>query len=135
MRNLYLASAYERKPEICGYRDKLVALGYVVTSRWIDQDEGLDTGLGKDELNAEPSRGLPYALADIEDIGAADTIISFTGGGGRGGRHVEFGIAWMMIKQLIIIGPREHVFHCLPGVQQWPDFLTFYYNLTIGATG
>jgi len=135
MKSLYLAAAYERKNEMRGYRDRLVPFGYIITSSWIDQDEGLDAGLGKDELNSDPSRGLPYALADIEAIGAADTVISFTGSGGRGGRHVEFGIAIILAKQLIIIGPREHVFHCYPGIHQWDHFNEFYYNLVIGATG
>lgn len=41
----------------------------------------------------------------------------------RGGRHVEFGMALAMDKRLVVVGPRENVFHLLPAVEQfdtWP---------------
>jgi len=130
----YLAAQYERYPEMCGYRDKLKNLGVVVTSRWIDAHGGkLTEALGEDELNADPNRGVKYALADIEDIHAADTVISFTDGRGRGGRHVEFGISWALNKRLVIVGRREHVFHTLPGVTCFKNFPELYYNIEIGA--
>jgi len=136
MKRLYFAAHYARNAEMRNYRDRLTPFGYEVTSRWIDQHGGsLTEALGESDLNADPSLGTPYAEKDIADIVAADTVISFTNGQGRGGRHVEFGIAWALQKQLIIIGPREHVFHCLPGIHCWPNFTEFYYNLVIGATG
>jgi hypothetical protein len=52
---------------------------------------------------------------------AAEMVISFTGGGGKGGRHVEFGLAVAAGKRLVVIGPRENVFHCLPGVSVVTD--------------
>jgi len=122
---IYLASAYERKDEMMGVRDVLTALGYTVTSRWIDQPPG--EGLGTAELDADPGRGVPYAELDLEDLCAADTVISFTGKGGRGGRHAEFGWALALRRygnpvRLILVGPREHVFHSLPEVEHYPDW-------------
>lgn len=36
---------------------------------------------------------------------------------GRGGRHVEFGLAVALGKRLIVIGHRENLFHHLPAVE------------------
>jgi len=64
------------------------------------------------------------ALADLQDLHAADAVISFTsaGGGGKGGRHVEYGLAVGLGKRLVLVGPREHVFHVLPDVEWYPDW-------------
>jgi len=40
MHAVYLAARYRRHPEMRRVRDELVARGYVVTSRWIDQHDG-----------------------------------------------------------------------------------------------
>jgi hypothetical protein len=124
-RMIYLAAHYARNAEMRGYRDILEAMGHKVTSRWIDQhqDTGLLTeALGEAELNAHPELGTPYALKDMEDIYTADTVMSFTNGRGRGGRHVEFGMAVVLMKRLVIVGPREHVFHTLPDIEHYPDW-------------
>ncbi len=122
---IYLAAQYERHDEMRGVRDVLQALGHQVTSRWIDQHGGdaLEAATA-DQLDKEPEKCAKFALADIEDLEAADTVMSFTrpGGGGRGGRHVEFGYAIRGGKRLVLVGPREHVFHTLPQVEHYPDW-------------
>lgn len=121
---VYLAAAYERREEMQGVRDVLQALGHEVTSRWIDQDlSGQQEAAGTAELAADPAAYTKFADKDIEDLRAAEVVVSFTGGGGRGGRHVEFGMAVMLGKQLVLVGEREHVFHTLPQVvryRSWP---------------
>jgi hypothetical protein len=120
---IYLAAAYERNDEMRGVRDVLVALGYEVTSRWIDQEvSGQTEAAGAAELAADPAAYVKFAHKDLDDLRAADTVISFTGGGGRGGRHVEFGIAHTLGKRLVLVGLREHVFHTLPEVEWYPDW-------------
>lgn len=125
---IYLAARYSRHPEMRGARDVLTALGHVVTSRWIDQHGGdqLESATLA-QLNTNPSGCAIYGQHDVEDVGAADVVVSFTGGeGGRGGRHVEFGIAIALGKDLVVIGPREHIFHTLPQVRQyetWGDYV------------
>lgn len=118
---IYLAAAYQRIDEMRGVRDVLGALGYQVTSRWIDQ-RGKGEGLGTADLADNPEQGIQYAELDLEDLRAAETVISFTGASGRGGRHVEFGAALALGKHLIIVGPREHVFHTLPAIEWYPDW-------------
>ena len=126
---IYLSSAYHRRLELCTYRDQLQARGHEVTSRWLGGPEQLDTDgnpLGQDR-EAMFERGDPamdelrvmFAGNNVDDIADADMLILFTGGGRRGGSHVEMGIAIGLNKRLAIVGPRENVFHWLPGVRQF----------------
>lgn len=65
------------------------------------------------------------ASMDFEDLARSDMCIAFTeaeGARGRGGRHTELGIALGLGLRVILVGPREHVFHCLPGVEQYADW-------------
>lgn len=124
-KRIYLAARYSRHPEMRGVRDVLEALGCEVTSRWIDMHGGVLTqSIGPGRLNADPERACPFAEADLDDLRLADTVISFTSadGGGKGGRHVEFGVAVGLGKRLVLVGPREHVFHTLPSIEWHPDW-------------
>lgn len=124
-RKVYLAARYSRNAEMRGVRDVLEALGHKVTSRWIDQHGGnVPESFVAEKLNAEPEACAKYAYVDLDDLREADTVVSFTSadGGGKGGRHVEFGLAVGFGKHLVIVGPREHVFHTLPDVEWYPDW-------------
>jgi hypothetical protein len=123
-RTIYLATRYNRNDEMRRVRDVLVALSYQVTSRWIDCHAGKYlTSFTTETLNADPEYCSGVAHHDLEDLRAADTVISFTSGGdGKGGRHVEFGLAIGLRKRLILVGPREHVFHTLPQVEHFESW-------------
>lgn len=116
---VYLAAAYERHEEMRGVRDVLQALGHEITSSWIDRAMEVPAGTTAN-LDTDPARYAEYAQADLADLDAADTVVSFTGGG-RGGRHTEFGYALAHGKRLVLAGPREHVFHTLAG-EWYPDW-------------
>lgn len=118
-RTIYLAARYSRNAEMRGVRDVLEALGHKVTSRWID-----DPGVYDEErLESDPAGCAAFAAGALADIFAADTLISFTGGGGKGGRHCEFGYALgLRTRHLVAVGPREHVFHTLPDIEWYPDW-------------
>ena len=64
-----------------------------------------------------PSWSCGIARQDCEDLMAADTVIIFTEIPNTilatGGRHVEFGLALAQGKRMIIVSPRENVFHYL----------------------
>jgi hypothetical protein len=128
---IYLAARYSRNAEMRDCARQLEELGYVVTSRWIHKHGGSpEESLGAEELTHSPEEGLPFALADLEDIEYADILILFTeeNGGGKGGRHTEFGYALARRKRIIIVGPRENVFHTLPGIQwhpNWDHFISY----------
>jgi hypothetical protein len=101
-------------------RQDLVDHGHYVTSRWIDSE--IDS-------TDEDACAL-CARTDFVDVVTADTIVSFTEAprcASRGARHVEFGIALGLQKRMIIVGPREHVFHFYSGVERfecWGEFLS-----------
>lgn len=117
---IYIAAPFSRGPELRPYRDKLADLGYVVTSRWLDAEASQIVKYPSGNRDAD---AIASASRDYQDLFFADTIISVTfPGEGRGGRHVEFGMALAWAKKLYIAGPREHIFHTLPAVTWYPDF-------------
>jgi hypothetical protein len=136
----YFASRYSRNAELRGYRDQLTDAipGAVVTSRWIDQHGGeLEASYTPEVLAADPEGCWKHGQADLEDLANADAIVSFTGngGGGKGGRHIEHGVAIAMHWgteelaggdfRLIVVGPRENIFHCHPATEVYPTWDAF----------
>ena len=93
--------------------------GFEVTSRWLDSASALLPG----ELNTT-GRAAELAIMDLEDVHRARICIAFTetpeeNKPGRGGRHTEFGFAVALGLRVVLVGPREHVFHCLPSVENY----------------
>ncbi len=124
MSTIYLASRYSRHDEMQGVRDVLEALGHTVTSRWIDCHTDVvgdfTASFTPEFLNANPDKCGPLGQHDLDDLTKADVVISFTcGTGGKGGRHVEFGYGLALGKRMIVVGPRENVFHTLPQVEHY----------------
>ena len=125
---IYLAARYSRHPEMRDYRDQLVAHGHQVTSRWIDLHGGdLGQSIPPERLNAEPESCRRYAETDLMDIIQSEMVISFTEmePGGKGGRHVEFGVGLALHKIMVVIGSREHVFHTLPSAGVYVNWTQF----------
>jgi nucleoside 2-deoxyribosyltransferase len=129
---VYLAGAFERREEMREVRNRLNAFGYTVTSRWIDILDDVNP-IGAADLKDEVGlmRANDFAIADLHDVYDADLVIMFSGGG-RGGRHIEFGYAVALDKELIIVGERENVFHALSGVVCVPTVDDLYRHL-VGA--
>lgn len=135
---IYLASRYSRREELCQYRKVLQALGHEVTSRWLDgahQISDSGTPIGDDgEALVEGDGDSPecaamrarFAREDVEDVRKSDCVISFTepprSNSNRGGRHVEFGLAYALGKRLIVVGYRENVFHWISSVMFFKTF-------------
>ena len=122
---VYLASRFSRLPELLGYKAELEAHGIEVTSRWL---MGGHEWVGTDDDALPLEVGAGFAADDIADINAADAIVCFTEaprtGPSRGGRHIEAGYALGMGKILLLVGPRENVFYCLPEFhhfERWPE--------------
>ena len=138
IRKVYLCARYSRRDEMAAIRDVLREYGFAVTSRWLgsDRPESTDpSGRAPDEYREK------WSGFDLEDVCAADTVVSFTeppdAKASRGGRHVEFGIAAALKKRLIVVGYRENVFHHMPRVEFYPDasaMLTVVFGIA-GAGG
>lgn len=122
---IYLSARYSRREELQQYRARIRNAGHVVTSSWLDTD--FELGPDGRSLEAAPEIRAQVAQQDIEDMEEASITITFTepGNGGRGGRHVEFGIAIGFGHELIVIGPQENVFHCLNRVERFDTFEEF----------
>lgn len=114
---VYLAARYSRRDELRSFRAVLIGGGFEVTSRWLGEGTPLDHKMS--DLSEEYQR--VSAEVDLEDIDAADYLILYSEdpdkGTPRGGRHVEFGYALAKGKSIIVIGPKENIFHALPGIQ------------------
>lgn len=126
----YIAARFSKRPECHALAKKLMELGHEITSRWVkpESDHVKPTGLSQQAADAERQR---FALEDVQDVEACEAMVSLMEeprNNGRGGRHVEFGMALALGKANFIIGPRETVFHHLPEVFQFDDeeqFLEF----------
>ena len=121
---VYLAARYSRKNEIREKAKELIDLGITVTSRWLEEKEDPNATMA----DVGDAFCLEVANQDIEDIDHSDLVVLFTENPEeayvRGGRHFESGYAYGLKKPLIILGPRENVFHHLlnvPNVETWEE--------------
>lgn len=130
--DIYLAASYSRRLELLGYWKQLEAAGHQVVSTWVDGhhekpgQESVVVDDGSKRFNAPDEDIAIRAVENVRDAARADCIISFTGSGNRGGRHVEFGIGVAFNSRMVVVGPREHVFHYLPQIEvyeRWEDCL------------
>lgn len=126
---IYLASRYSRHAEMQGVRGVLETFNHKITSRWIDCHTDVmgnfTESFSQDFLNTNFADCAPLGQHDLDDILNSDCVISFTGSGSKGGRHVEFGYALALGKRLVLVGPRENVFHTLSVVEYHPSWKHF----------
>jgi hypothetical protein len=124
VKKIYLAARFSAQQEMQGVRDVLTAVGFEITSSWIDHVSASGVnGITVKEINAEPERCGQAAAGDMADVLAADTLILFTEWPSTtGGRHVELGIALGAGKRVIIVGDLENIFQALPQVEHYPDW-------------
>ncbi len=120
---IYLAARYSRRDELRVVREELTRLGHTVTSRWLDT--GWELAERGDSTAAPPEYREQFAAIDAEDVYDADAMVNFTEppgpNPGRGGRHVEFGMAYAWGKRMVVIGYRENLFHHVSGVEFYQD--------------
>jgi hypothetical protein len=119
---IYLAARFARRDEMRTIAAELRDEGFDITARWLDSTEPITSG----ELRS-PVAAAHLATNDVDDVCAANICIAFTEelhhpSPGRGGRHTEFGIALASGAHMVVVGPREHIFHCLPQVSQFDDW-------------
>lgn len=127
MVKFYLAASYARLAEMRERRCELQALGHSVTSSWLDLHQNpLPGPCTTEHINAHPEYWARFAENECADIEDAEALVAFTGGGDRGRRHAAFGFALSLSKTMVVIGPREHIFHthaCVLRLDTWDEFL------------
>jgi hypothetical protein len=113
VRRIYLAAPFDWIDKMKAYAAQLRALGFEVTSRWLDeQDKGGATDLTNEDGSTQLDKkelGVQFGIRDIRNILAADTIIEFNPGKAliRNTRIAELGGAFFLGKQCIVIGPEN----------------------------
>lgn len=124
---IYLAARFGRAHEMNSYANILRAWGFTVTSEWHVPGKPTQENFPKDSEEAI-KRNLGIANLDLKGILASTLFICFSEdmsnlpeGATRGGRHAEFGMAVGFEKDIMLVGPREHVFHYLQNVTYYPD--------------
>lgn len=151
--SVYLAARYSRRAEMRAHAADLHVRGHTVTSRWLDIGHGIasddetvedpvETILGQTDPDADSLRlAERCAAVDVADLLSSNTVVTFTEpphavGSHRGGRHVEFGIAFgantanpNAARRLIVVGPVENVFHAPSGLRRYPDWPTLLADL------
>ena len=131
MRKFYIAGRYVNKVKIAAFAEKVRALGFGVTSSWLEEDHSPNVEMI--EFDARTLRAM--SIKDRDEIAACDEMIFFseldTLPTARNGRHVEFGMAIAMGKPIHVIGPYENIFHHLPLVWHYPSEQVFFQG-TVG---
>lgn len=106
---VYLAGLFEDRNFIVLAADALRRNGVEITSQWLDPET--TKGLARVE----------NLMMDLDDVDRSDVLVAFSKSPTtlfvRGGRHVEFGYALKGCKRLVVIGPRENLFHYHPDVE------------------
>lgn len=122
---VYLAAGFSKKEIIADRTRELRELGVEVTSTWPWETASAASNLG--DVSNEYSK--ENAFRDIQEIREADTLILFTQDPTipfvRGGRMHEAGYAHGLGHRIIVVGPRENIFHYLENVEVYSDWENF----------
>ncbi len=115
MSKIYVSATFARMMEARQIAERLIAEGHEITSTWVYQV------LPNQNNPVQPGKAKEYGDRDLEETLKSTLLIQLTGDPKDivptgGGRHIEFGIALAKQIPIIIIGPRENVFHHIEGV-------------------
>lgn len=123
-RTAYIAGRFERRDEFIEAEKTLGEHNILSGTRWLHMEQDMRT--------SDDDHRKQWAMNDFADVVNADFLIVFsedltTAGEGvvgtekgtlwvpalwaRGGRHVEFGIAIASSIDIVVIGPKENIFH------------------------
>lgn len=109
----YICARFGRQEEARLFSQTLEGLGHTITSTWVDQVE-LEM-YGDNQRERERA-----AVKDVQEVVGSEALVYLSEAEdnvwGRGGRHVEFGIAVGLELPIFVIGPKENLFHFFPGI-------------------
>jgi nucleoside 2-deoxyribosyltransferase len=110
---VYLAGRTARRQELVNAAATLRTEGIEVVSSWLDDPKAGSARSDGDAAGA--------ACRNLRDVKRCDVLVAVTegeGSVGKGGRHVELGIALALGKRVLLVGPPEHVFHRMVAVER-----------------
>lgn len=114
---IYVAARYARREDAAVLAQQLRDSGAIVVSTWHD-------GVKDDAGSEEKLQGL--SMKDLKEVYEGDAVFTLTDEPGGfyqyGSHHIEFGAGYAWDKICVLIGPRELMFHRLPGVLQFDSF-------------
>jgi hypothetical protein len=116
MLKVYLAARYDRRSELRKYRDRLEEYGIAVTSRWLDEQIPETSDL----YDSSDAYNMAAAIKDLNDVDIADSLIIFSENPTE-----KFGYALKGGKDIIVIGPKENIFHYCGEVTHFNTFDEF----------
>lgn len=119
MRNIYIASRFDRKTEMAERAVELRAAGWEIVSSWHDRDNDLPFNQLTDADRAT------VAEEDADDLGDAQVLLVFTSDPpGTGGHLVELGgvLLGNADKRVVVVGPRVNVFCYMAKVEWFPTW-------------
>ena len=124
---IYLAGPYRSRAQLQRFAAELTALGFDVTSRWLEETHEINAGTEGAAPALPDAVVAAHAETDLIDIEISEALVLFTsayvGVEGGGGRHVETGYAIARSKPVIVVGEPENVFHRLSsGVHRVTDW-------------
>jgi hypothetical protein len=119
----YLAAAWGRREEILRVANRLRLEGVAITSSWLTEEEGMQSG-NKERFLRE------RAYVDLQDVDRADILVRFADMPRTrkvakalisGARMFEMGYAKAKGKGLVVVGGKQHVFDRLDGIVHVKD--------------
>ena len=117
MTRFYLAARYSRRDSIRELIPEFRNVGLDLRARWLHGTHTIAADAEEAEADAQ---GRQFAQDDYEDVTAARFMVAYNPEEdyrtGRGGRHVELGIALAQAKPVLLVGGRENIFHWHTGV-------------------
>jgi nucleoside 2-deoxyribosyltransferase len=114
--SVYLAGRTARRRELADAAVALGAGGIKVVSSWLG-----DVKAGSARSDDDAATAAARNLRDVEHCDIFVAVTDGAGSFGRGGRHVELGVALALGKRVLVAGPPEHVFHRIADIERHDD--------------
>ena len=128
MMKFYIAAKFKARHRIKAYNQQIERLGLVNVCPWflIDTDDSAD----EDSLGGySREESAVMADRDLSGVREADVFILDTFDlDETGGRETELGVALILSKVILHVGPIRSLFHMHPGVQHfvsWYDVIQY----------
>jgi nucleoside 2-deoxyribosyltransferase len=115
---IYLAASWSRKAEIADVAKELQKEGYIITSRWLNQEKVVK-GISLEAFRRQ------RAKIDVADVKRADVLVRFSDDLSRkfvpsnlatGARMFETGLAYALGKKIIVVSGHQPIFDYLPTI-------------------